>query len=60
MSEASKTISGYVKTSNMYLVVMVSLAVGFVGGVIFSSYQRVECIDMKKSKLYLLPIWMLW
>ena len=29
-------------------------------GVIFSTYQRVECIEMKKSKLHLLPIWMLW
>ncbi len=29
-------------------------------GAIFSTYKRVECIEMKNSKLYLLPIWMLW
>jgi predicted AAA+ superfamily ATPase len=29
-------------------------------GAIFSTYQNVECIEMKGSKLYLLPIWMLW
>ncbi len=39
MAETSKALSGYVKTSNMYLTVMVALAVGFLGGVIFSSYR---------------------
>jgi TPR repeat protein len=39
MPEPTKTLSGYVKTSNMYLTVMVALAVGFLGGVIFSSYR---------------------
>jgi cytochrome c-type biogenesis protein CcmH/NrfG len=39
MPEPTKTLNGYVKTSNMYLTVMVALAVGFLGGVIFSSYR---------------------
>lgn len=29
-------------------------------GAIFSTHPKVECIEMKGSKLYLLPIWMLW
>jgi tetratricopeptide (TPR) repeat protein len=39
MPEPSKALSGYVKTTNMYLSVMVALAVGFLAGVIFSSYR---------------------
>lgn len=39
MPEPSKALSGYVKTSNLYLTVMVALAVGFLGGVVFSSYR---------------------
>jgi cytochrome c-type biogenesis protein CcmH/NrfG len=39
MPGPTKTLSGYVKTSNMYLIVMVALAVGFFGGVVFSSYR---------------------
>ena len=39
MPETTKALSGYVKTSNMYLAVMVALAIGFLGGVIFSSYR---------------------
>jgi cytochrome c-type biogenesis protein CcmH/NrfG len=40
MPGPTKTLSGYVKTSNMYLIVMVALAAGFLGGVIFSSYRN--------------------
>lgn len=39
MAQPTKALTGYVKTSNMYLVVMVTLAIGFLGGVIFSSYR---------------------
>jgi cytochrome c-type biogenesis protein CcmH/NrfG len=39
MSASAKTLSGYIKTSNMYLIVMVALAAGFLGGVLFSSYR---------------------
>jgi cytochrome c-type biogenesis protein CcmH/NrfG len=39
MPGPTKTLTGYVKTSNMYLIVMVALAVGFLGGVVFSSYR---------------------
>jgi len=39
MSGSTKTLSGYIKTSNMYLIVMVALAAGFLGGVFFSSYR---------------------
>ena len=39
MPEPSKGLSGYVKTANMYLAVLVALAVGFLGGIIFSSYR---------------------
>ncbi len=39
MPEPVKALSGYVKTSNLYLIVMIALAVGFLGGVVFSSYR---------------------
>ena len=39
MTGPNKTIDGYIKTSTMYLIVMVALAAGFLGGVIFSSYR---------------------
>ena len=39
MSGSTNTLSGYVKTSNMYLIVMVTLAAGFLGGVVFTSYR---------------------
>lgn len=39
MPGSTKPLSGYVKTSNMYLIVMVALAAGFLGGVLFSSYR---------------------
>jgi cytochrome c-type biogenesis protein CcmH/NrfG len=39
MPGSAKTLSGYVKTSTMYLIVMIALAAGFLGGVIFSSYR---------------------
>jgi tetratricopeptide (TPR) repeat protein len=39
MPGSTKTLSGYVKTSTMYLIVMIALAAGFLGGVIFSSYR---------------------
>ena len=39
MAPTSNTLTGYVKTSNMYLIVLVALAAGFLGGVVFSSYK---------------------
>jgi cytochrome c-type biogenesis protein CcmH/NrfG len=39
MPRVSNTLKGYVKTSNLYLTVLVTLAIGFLGGVLFSSYR---------------------
>jgi cytochrome c-type biogenesis protein CcmH/NrfG len=39
MSGSSNTLSGYVKTSNMYLIVLVALIAGFLSGVVFTSYR---------------------
>jgi cytochrome c-type biogenesis protein CcmH/NrfG len=39
MSGSTNALSGYVKTSNMYLFVLVALAAGFLGGVVFTSYR---------------------
>lgn len=39
MPQTSKALSGYVKTSNMYMIVLIALAVGFLGGVVYSSYR---------------------
>ena len=46
MSGPTKTLSGYVKTSNMYLIVMVALAAGFLGGVVFSSYRTSSAVSV--------------
>lgn len=32
-------LKGYIKTSNMYLVALLTLSIGFLGGVLFSSYR---------------------
>lgn len=39
MPKDTKSFKGYVKTSNMYLTVLVALSVGFLGGVLFSAYR---------------------
>lgn len=39
MATASKIGKGYVKTENMFLLVLVALAVGFITGVVFSAYR---------------------
>jgi cytochrome c-type biogenesis protein CcmH/NrfG len=39
MSSDSKVIKGYVKTENMILLLVAALALGFVGGVVFSAYR---------------------
>jgi cytochrome c-type biogenesis protein CcmH/NrfG len=39
MPRDAKALKGYVKTSNMYLTVLVALSVGFLGGVLFSAYR---------------------
>jgi tetratricopeptide (TPR) repeat protein len=39
MPGSNKTLQGYIKTSSMYLIVMIALTVGFIGGVFFSSYR---------------------
>lgn len=39
MADNKKALTGYVKTVNVYLIVMVALSVGFLGGVVFSSYK---------------------
>ncbi len=44
MAQGSQLLKGYVKTSNMYLIVLLTLAVGFLGGVLFSSF-RMSAMD---------------
>lgn len=39
MARESNMLKGYVKTSNLYLTVLVTLAIGFLGGVLFSTYR---------------------
>ncbi|MDA8141775.1 MAG: tetratricopeptide repeat protein [Desulfobacteraceae bacterium] len=39
MAAESKVLKGYVKTENMILIVALAVAIGFVGGVIFSAYR---------------------
>lgn len=39
MPQNTKPLKGYVKTSNLYLSVLMALSVGFLGGVLFSAYR---------------------
>lgn len=39
MAQGSQTLKGYIKTSNMYLIALLTLSIGFLGGVLFSSYR---------------------
>ena len=39
MASKEKIMEGYVKTSNLYLCILVALAFGFLGGVLFSTYK---------------------
>lgn len=39
MAQGTQTLKGYVKTSNMYLIALLTLSIGFLGGVLFSSYR---------------------
>lgn len=39
MAQGAQTLKGYVKTSNMYLISLLTLSIGFLGGVLFSSYR---------------------
>lgn len=39
MAENKKALTGYVKTVNVYLTVMIALSLGFLGGVVYSSYK---------------------
>lgn len=39
MASSGKVLKGYVKTENMILFVIVGLAAGFLGGVVFSAYR---------------------
>jgi cytochrome c-type biogenesis protein CcmH/NrfG len=49
MAQSEKALSGYVKTSSMYLTVMVALVLGFLGGVVFSSYRAGEVSPAPES-----------
>ncbi|RJQ75019.1 MAG: tetratricopeptide repeat protein [Desulfobacteraceae bacterium] len=39
MSPESKVLKGYVKTENMIFLLVAALALGFIGGVVFSAYR---------------------
>lgn len=39
MSKAENVLKGYIKTESVILLVVISLAIGFVGGVVFSAYR---------------------
>ncbi len=39
MASKNQSLEGYIKTSNLYLCILVALALGFLGGVLFSTYR---------------------
>lgn len=41
MAQSKSQLSGYVKTSSLYFYVMLAVFIGFIGGVLFSSYRSV-------------------
>jgi cytochrome c-type biogenesis protein CcmH/NrfG len=46
MPQNTKNLKGYVKTSNMYLSILMALSVGFLGGVLFSAYRTTVSAPM--------------
>jgi cytochrome c-type biogenesis protein CcmH/NrfG len=46
MTQSSKPLKGYIKTESMILVVVVTLMVGFLGGVVFSAYRTSSRLPM--------------
>lgn len=57
MSKAEKTLKGYIKTESVILLVIITLAVGFVGGVVFSAYRssRTQMASVDPSSPQLTP-----
>lgn len=49
MADAQKITKGYIKTENLMLFIIVSLAVGFVGGVVFSAYRAAPGVSGSAS-----------
>jgi cytochrome c-type biogenesis protein CcmH/NrfG len=39
MAERTQVLKGYIKTSNMYLIAIVTLSIGFLGGVLYTSHR---------------------
>jgi cytochrome c-type biogenesis protein CcmH/NrfG len=51
MASREKTLEGYVKTSSMYLYIMVSVFIGFISGVLFSSYKSAGGIAARQPAM---------
>lgn len=49
MPQGAQTLKGYVKTSNMYLIVLLTLSIGFLGGVLFSSYRMASLTPVSQG-----------
>lgn len=49
MAKSAQTLRGYVKTSNMYLIVLLTLSLGFLGGVLFSSYRMASVAPLPQA-----------
>lgn len=50
MAQGTQILKGYVKTSNMYLIALVTLSIGFLGGVLFSSYRMASMTPAPKGE----------
>ncbi len=51
MATPEKAIKGYIKTSNLYLSIMVAVFIGFIGGVLFSSYRSTGGISTQSASM---------
>lgn len=56
MASDTKTLKGYVKTENMILLVVTALALGFVGGVVFSVYRTTAAMPAASENASQIPI----
>jgi tetratricopeptide (TPR) repeat protein len=50
MAQGAQILKGYVKTSNMYLIALVTLSIGFLGGVLFSSYRMASMAPVPQGE----------
>jgi cytochrome c-type biogenesis protein CcmH/NrfG len=51
MAEKTQVLKGYIKTSNMYLIAIVALSLGFLGGVLYTSHRMASDAPVSQNRM---------